>query len=263
MTEGQIYVITHKPVELILPEGYQKLYVGAEKLREGEIPEGYIPDNIGEEISAKNKNYCELTGTYWIWKNRKDSIVGITHYRRFFEIRGKLLTLEQAEKALQSADVIVAKRQWVEDSVKTHFERFHSREDLELLRNVIRDKCPEYEESFEAVLGKCFLFPYNMLVCRKDIFDSYCTWLFGILKECEKRVNIRDYDSYQSRIFGFLAERLLMVYLMHNRLKIKEMKVHETELDKKVRLESKMWEKYILIKNFITHHSLRAMRYRQ
>ena len=29
---------------------------------------GYIPDNTGENISAKNPNYCELTALYWAGK---------------------------------------------------------------------------------------------------------------------------------------------------------------------------------------------------
>lgn len=36
MQKGQIYVITHKPLELAVPEHYQKLYVGACKLSEKE-----------------------------------------------------------------------------------------------------------------------------------------------------------------------------------------------------------------------------------
>lgn len=263
MTKGQIYVITHKPVELTLPDNYQKLFVGAQKLKEEEKEKlsEYLFDDTGENISGKNSNYCELTGLYWIWKNQQESIVGITHYRRFFEKSGELLSVGEAEEILKTADVIVAKRQWVEKNVRTHFERFHSREDLALVRKIIGDKYPAYMESFEQVMSKCFLFSFNMMICQKEIFDSYCTWLFDILMECEKRVDLTDYDQYQSRIYGFLSERLLMVYLLHHNLKVKEVKVLETEIDKNVKWESKKWEMITFVKNFFGNHGTRTMRY--
>ena len=55
--------------------------------------------------------------------------------------------------------------------------------------------------------------------------DQYCEWLFDILKKLESKVDISDYDNYQQRIYGFLAERLLNVYCKHNKLKIKYLPV--------------------------------------
>lgn len=199
-----IYVMTHKPVELSLPEHYQKLFVGAKKLTtEGkEALKGYVFDDCGENISQKNSSYCELTGMYWIWKNQQDDIVGLTHYRRFFGKPDELLSMEEAKAILKDCDIIVAKRQWVEKNVKVQFEEFHNKEDLALLRTIIVEKYPEYQQSFDCAMSKCFLFSFNMLVCKKEIFDQYCTWLFDILAECERRTDLTDYDAYQKRIFG-------------------------------------------------------------
>ena len=44
---------------------YLPVHVG----REGKDALPYQPDNTGDNISAKNPSYCELTGLYWAWKN--------------------------------------------------------------------------------------------------------------------------------------------------------------------------------------------------
>ena len=45
-------------------------------------------------------------------------------------------------------------------------------------------------------------------------FDGYCKWLFDLLNNVEQRTDITHYDFVQKRVFGFMAERLLNVYLM-------------------------------------------------
>ena len=84
--------------------------------------------------------------------------------------------------------------------------------------------------AFDKIANGRKLYLYNMFISRKEIFDEYYKWLFDILFELEKRVNISNYTDYDKRIFGFLSERLLSVWLeKNNHLKIKEMPVYNTE----------------------------------
>ena len=62
------------------------------------------------------------------------------------------------------------------------------------------------------------------MIVRKEIFDDYCEWLFSILFEVEKRIQISN-NVYQARVFGFLSERLMRVYIEKKKLKVKEVKV--------------------------------------
>jgi hypothetical protein len=95
-----------------------------------------------------------------------------------------------------------------------------------------------------------------MIITRKEIFDKYCEWLFLILFEVEKRTDISCYDTYQARIYGYLSERLLRVWLLNQPLRVKEVEARLTsqkELDEKAGA-SGLVQHYleILLKDLIT-----------
>ena len=66
---------------------------------------------------------------------------------------------------------------------------------------------------------------FNMFVMRKDLFDAYMTWLFDILFTLEERVDITGWDTYESRIYGFVSELLLDVWLEQNNIPYTEQNV--------------------------------------
>ena len=53
---------------------------------------------------------------------------------------------------------------------------------------------------------------------KSELFDSYCEWMFDILFELEKRLDISDYSAYDARVFGFVSERLLDIWIKTNKL---------------------------------------------
>ena len=52
-----------------------------------------------------------------------------------------------------------------------------------------------------------------MFVMKKKIFEEYCEFIFPILFELEKQVDLSGYDNYQKRQLSFLAERLTSLFL--------------------------------------------------
>lgn len=217
-----IYVVTHKNISLKLPENYKIIGVGNNSIINEDLH-----DNTGDNISSKNKNYCELTALYWLWKNSNDDIVGLEHYRRMFlndninEIG--LLSEDEILSIMSKYDIIVPTL--FDNNTRTvyqHYVEDHKKRDIELVQNIISSKYPEYNSSFNQVMNSKYEYGFNMLITRKDILDEYSQWLFDILFDLENKVDISKYDEYQKRIYGFLSERLFNVWLKYKKYNVKE-----------------------------------------
>ena len=205
------------------------------KIASGLKNEDFYQDNSGANISEKNSSFCELTGLYWAWKNgvfENNEYVGLVHYRRYFA--GKALDLKKKQIAseselltiLEKYDVILPrKRNYFIESIYSHYQHAHHIEDLDLTRDVIIELQSEYLESFDAVMQGRKLHLYNMFVMSSEKASEYCHWLFSILFELEQRIDITQYDNYQKRVFGFIAERLFNVWILYNQLNVKYLSV--------------------------------------
>lgn len=233
----KILVVTHKNFDFPLSsretkEIYKPILVGNHDLKINY--ENFYLDNSGENIANKNKNYCELTAQYWAYKNLSADIFGLVHYRRYFFSSDKksILSSSEIKDIIKSDEVIVPKAEFLwGDTVWSHYERNHHINDLIVVRKIIRNNYPEYLYDFDKVMNNRKLYMYNMFIMNKFDFKEYSDWLFSILKKCECEIyeNISDYDSYQERVFGFLSERLLNVWLLHNNKKIIEIPVEYTD----------------------------------
>ena len=242
MEDISIYILTHKKFDYEKNEIYKPLLNGSALLDEDF---GYIRDDTGENISKLNPYYAELTGEYWAWKNSKSDIVGFCHYRRYFAKSIFLKKLERAdiESILEKYDIIVPQRFNTYKPIfngiaevnskriasdKVH-KAIHTIEDYIHLREIIKEKSPEYLKSYDKMLNGTYCFLFNMFICRKEILDGYLSWLFMILEEFRKETDFTKYDE-NKRLLGHLSERLLQVYIDKNNLKYKEEYVLHTEL---------------------------------
>ena len=222
----KIIVATHKAYWMPTDELYVPLRVGAEGKEEDF---GFTPDNTGENISGKNANYCELTGLYWAWKNLECEYLGLAHYRRHFTMlsgtndRRDVLSLDQARGLLTDTDVLlpVKRNYWIETNYQQYVHAHHV-EDLDETRRILEEKYPEYLEAYDKSMKRTTGHRFNMFIMKKSISDVYCEWLFDVLFELEKRLDISDYSDNDKRVFGFVSERLLDVWLETNSVKYKD-----------------------------------------
>jgi hypothetical protein len=103
------------------------------------------------------------------------------------------------------------------ETVRTQYEHAHFKKDLDETKKIVEEKYSGYSDAFAKVMNRRELYIFNMFVMKKALFDEYCTWPFDILLELETRTDLTGYDIYEARIFGFMAERLLM-YGLRNRI---------------------------------------------
>lgn len=57
---------------------------------------------------------------------------------------------------------------------------------------------------------------------RYDMYCQYCEWLFDLLFKLEKEIDLKIHTGYQQRVMGYLAERLLDVWVLQNNIKYKD-----------------------------------------
>ena len=233
MKNIKVIVASHKKYRMPDDPMYLPVQVGSE----GKEDLGYQRDNEGDNISSLNPYFCELTGLYWAWKNIDSDYIGLVHYRRYFSESRKipkdeklkfniLLNSTEIEKILESTDVILPKkRKYYIENLYDHYKHTMYIEPLDETRKIIEEKYPDYLEEFDKLHKRTSAHMFNMFIMKKEILNEYCTWLFDILFELEKRIDMKQYDNFHARFFGRISELLLDVWINKNNINYKEVKV--------------------------------------
>lgn len=218
-----IFVATHVPFDPPKNPIYVPLHVG----RQGKEDLGYLGDNLGENISELNPLYGELTGLYWIWQNVHDiDYMGLCHYRRYFlNERGRELTREDCLRYLAEADVLVPRHGDCEGSYLAHYGRAHNRKDLEAVGRALKKMYPECSGAFDEAMNGSIFFSGNLMIAGRNVLKAYAEWLFTIFAEASEKIDVSGYDSYHRRVYGFLSEQMLYVYMKVYGLSYRELPV--------------------------------------
>lgn len=248
----QIYVTHHRPGRIVSNRVVVPIQ-GGKALSRVEL--GIQGDDSGENISKLNPYYSELTTQYWVWKNCPGlDYVGFMHYRRHFlfgdpqrpvnPLGGcvnvpcrdaryeRMIGLDDpaiVEELVRGCDLVLPPpfpiRNWDSQTVIDQLGTIpqlnrrpgFNRPNVERAMRVVQEQQPDYAEVLHEVFfetgGEYYLF--NSYVMRWEFFDGYNRWLFPLLEAIHRELDYSGLSPGESRLLGFLAERLFNVYLRH------------------------------------------------
>lgn len=214
---------SHKDRPLIqsvkLPDYIFPIQVGAANT---DVRIADLMDNQGENISNKNGNYSELTGLYWMWKNKLcqegssegelGQYYGLVQYRRAFDFsEDDLLRLMD-----NNVDVVLPYPMPYEPNIHAHHERYLKDVDWQALLEALEELQPEYADYFFRVLEQQYLYNYNAILAKKAVLREYCEWLFPILERTEELSEPKGWER-TDRYIGYMGEILETLYFIKNK----------------------------------------------
>ena len=252
-----IYVNCFGPAHTLDRPPFVPIQVGA-ALAEDDL--GMVRDDGGDAISDRNARYCEMTGIYWVWRNVElPERVGFFHYRRFLdfhpererEVTGTGLVLDsrvggrlldryglsagRIGALLDGWDGALPKpfdvRSQGFGSVRAHYlgHSQHRAEHLDILDAVMAGRGALHARALREVMEGPTFYPNNMFVFDRSLFRDYCEWIFPILAELDERIDLDGLSVQQARAVGYIAERLMSVYLRVRELERRAPRLLELE----------------------------------
>lgn len=244
----KIFVGYFKPNTIFKSDVYQPILTSSIDWTDPDL----IRDDTQINIAHKNKNYAELTGHYWVWKNflpaTEAEYIGFCHYRRFFDfnihsmpnvpfkpIKDKdfknifpLYTEETILDCIKDYDVILPEKFRFEKDILSQYLEYHPPKDFSLFIEIIKQKYPQYLLETVKFIASKEMYPCLHFIMKKDLFNEYMGWMFGILQELEMKSDWSQNDKYSTvRMPAFLAERFFNVWVNHN-VSSKKLKVLTT-----------------------------------
>lgn len=169
----------------------------------------------GDNIDGLNKWYCELTGLYYMWKHETAEIVGLEHYRRQFIGKNALLNEMEIKEILKYNDVIMYRMPFKSNAMQ-HMTGAGKGSELALaLACLYTQHGKEIADFFHSILIGDHVYLGNMFICRKDVADRFCEFMFGILDVFDKMHKFK-----VDRIDGYISEYFMEPWFRYNGYRI-------------------------------------------
>ncbi|MFT8732735.1 MAG: DUF4422 domain-containing protein [Acetobacter fabarum] len=198
---------------------------------------GMIGDDTGDNISARNRDWGELTALYWIWKNTRHDYVGLNteksylnfseHGRQQISLLNKQMdfidfcsqNIEErcSQHRFLTAPITKIHPPSAASDIQTFYENYgfeHDQQDLDLLLTLIKNEFGAYYETALITAHIDTRFHDENIFMKRDVFDEYCAFVFSVLFAFEKVIDTSGRSPYQKKVFRFLYAFLSNVFLM-------------------------------------------------
>lgn len=195
-----------------------------------------------DNISAKNKWYGDFTSIYWAWKNLKDvDIIGTSHYRRYLadsdwlsiweneypllweSFRTRKYQVWKLTRLLRKCDFVMLYALQLDRTVREQYIQYHPfPENIDYVTEALQMVHPESVDLWFQILEEKSIQLGYLFISRWGRFEELCEWLYPVLVELEKRIDLSKYEGYQSRVIAFLYERLVPVFIRTKGYKIEQ-----------------------------------------
>lgn len=195
---------------------YEKIIQVGAILEDVPLEDVDLLDSNGDNISKKNRQYCELTALYWLWKNCKDDIIGLSHYRRHFILPHNWKDIMIS----QDIDVVLPVPTYVYPNISENYKERHDSSEWKHMLDYLELYYKEYYSVARQIYSKNLYFPCNMLIAKREILADLCAFIFPILDAVVEYGGVKK-DAYLNRYPGFLSERLNTLFFIKNREKYK------------------------------------------
>lgn len=225
-----IFICAHKSFDIYPKNPVYKVIYGENNSVKTNLKH-YVEKNDKDSLYKINFAYAEGSRIYWIWKHVPlKEYIGINHYRTYFEFFDKVPNISEI---FRTHDVVLTKPENFSLSTMEQYKMCHNVKDLMTVQKIIEDYYPDYINDINETMSRQWMYPRNMFIMRKADFLKYCEFVFGVMKKFDEIMNFHtDEDvhnyvnahaseysnvtlNYQSRIEGFLIERLTNVFIHH------------------------------------------------
>ena len=204
------------------------------KHRECETPKlkGYVDIGTGECFKGDKDNIDylspyinEMSAMYDIWKNKKDEIKGQIQYRKHLEENGEFLSYDRAKELLKDFDIIATKQYRVANGIYKNLRNEIGNEQIKKVLDKYYYELIEIEPELEEYFNSTSFHYGNMFICKKEIYDKYCEWVFKIMIPLAEQFVKEDLECGKRRMMGYIGERLFTYWVRKHNLKVKELDV--------------------------------------
>ena len=213
------------------------LVVGSTDKMFPELDEGrekFLVDvpHAGDNIDRLNPWYCELTGLYWMWRNRSTEYVGLEHYRRFFasvKTEKRRMGIAEAQEIIEGGhDMIVT--EYFHGPRYTALDWFRDSNYLRYLEKFMSVLSKADRDGFDGYLRRHSLIQCNMFIGRRRVMERWCEFIFDVLSRYDRAERPGEGNR---RMDGYFAEHFFGYWLERERVPV--LKAPKVEIDYVVR----------------------------